>query len=368
MINPLCGESGQCFAPGYTSFLIFQVIYRLAVDITSIQSTLPAGVLIVASDPLSRLTTRLGFFIVEDFSMLPFSAAIEPLRMANRISDQALYDWSIISEQGAPVKASNESKIDVDYSINEAPGFDIVFICGGIDVEKKITPEILNWCQHLSSQHIIMGAICTGSLILAHAGLLKGYRCTIHWENMPGMQEAFPDTIISQELFVIDRDRLTCGGGIAPLDMMLTIIRENFGNTLAAEISEEYLCDRIRDQQDHQKIPLRHILGTSQPKLSEVVELMESNIEEPISLDELAGHVNLSRRQLERLFRKHLNCVPTRYYLEIRLRRARQLLHQTNQSIVEIALACGFVSAPHFSKCYRDLFKVPPREDRRRHE
>lgn len=300
--------------------------------------------------------------------MFALTSAIEPLRMANQLSNQSLYDWSIISAQGLPVRASNKVAIEATCSIESAPKFDLVFICGGINIENRITPELLDWCQQLSNQSIALGGICTGAFVLAQAGLLKGYRCTIHWENTPGMQEAFPDLIVSHNLFVIDRDRLTSSGGVAPLDMMLTIIRETHGMALASEISDEYLCDRIRDQRDHQRTPLRHRLGTSQPKLTEVVELMEANIEEPIPLDELAGHVHLSRRQLERLFRKYLNCVPTRYYLEVRLRRARQLLHHTSQSIVEIALACGFVSAPHFSKCYRDLFDLPPREDRKRNE
>ncbi len=182
---------------------------------------------------------------------------------------------------------------------------------------------------------------------------------------MASMREEFPRAIVSPDLFEIDRDRFTCSGGTAPLDMMLTLIRQHHGNDLAAAISEEFICERIRGPNDRQRIPLRHHLGTSQPKLVEAVALMESNLEEPISLDELAQHVGLSRRQLERLFQKYLQCVPTRYYLELRLRRARQLLLQTSKSIVDIAFTCGFVSAPHFSKCYRDFFGSPPRDERR---
>ena len=152
---------------------------------------------------------------------------------------------------------------------------------------------------------------------------------------------------------------------VGSLDMMLNLITQMHGRPLAAMVSEELICDRIRGRNDRQRIPLRLHLGTGQPKLEEAVALMEANLEEPMSLDELAGHVQLSRRQLERLFRKHLGCVPTRYYLELRLARARQLLLQTNLSIVDVAFACGFVSAPHFSKCYRDHFQIPPRDERR---
>ena len=159
---------------------------------------------------------------------------------------------------------------------------------------------------------------------MARAELLNGYRATIHWENLASLREQFPDTTVSSELFEIDRDRYTCSGGTAPLDMMLSVIAKRQGAGLAAAISEVFVCERIRDGNDRQRIPLRVLLGTSQPKLIEAVSLMEANIEEPMSLDELARHVVLSRRQLERLFQKYLQCVPTRYYLELRLERARQ--------------------------------------------
>ena len=201
-----------------------------------------------------------------------------------------------------------------------------------------------------------LGALCTGSYLLARAELLNGYRCTIHWENLASLREEYPRLIISSELFEVDRDRYTCSGGTAPLDMMLHLIARQQDQPLAAAISEEFLCERIRGRHDRQRIPLRLRLGTSQPKLIEAVALMEANLEEPMSPDELALHVGLSRRQLERLFQKYLSCVPTRYYLELRLARARQLLLQTTMSIVDVAFACGFVSAPHFSKCYRDFF------------
>jgi transcriptional regulator GlxA family with amidase domain len=179
------------------------------------------------------------------------------------------------------------------------------------------------------------------------------------------MREAFPRVAVSYELFEIDRDRYTSAGGTAPLDMMLNLISQQIGADTATSISEAFACERIRGRHDRQRIPLQLRLGTSQPKLIEAVSIMESNIEEPISLDELARHVGVSRRQLERLFQKHLHCVPTRYYLELRLARARQLLLQTSISIVDVAFACGFVSAPHFSKCYRDYYGIPPREERR---
>ena len=296
--------------------------------------------------------------------MIAFSNALEPLRMANYLSNTELYQWSCISVNGEAVKASNALSLAVDLAISEISKLDLLFICGGLNINQASNKEILLWLRKLANRKIKLGALCTGSYLLARAGLLEGYRCTIHWENLASLREDFPQLVISSELFEIDRDRLTCSGGTAPMDMMLNLIGRQHGKTLAASISEEFTCERIRGRHDRQRMPLKLRLGTSQPRLIEAVSLMEANLEEPISPDELALHVGLSRRQLERLFQKYLSCVPTRYYLELRLHRARQLLLQTSMSIVDVAFASGFVSAPHFSKCYRDFFGFPPRDER----
>lgn len=309
--------------------------------------------------------TRYAFLLVSNYSLIAFASAVEPLRMANRLSGRELYTWRVVTLDGSAVHASNGMVVAVDGNADSALPADVLFVCGGVDIEQSVDANLLRWLRRAAHRKTAIGALCTGTYLLARAELLDGYRCTIHWENMATMREDFPRIIVSAELFEIDRDRLTCSGGTAPLDMMLTLIRRQHGPDLAAAISDEFICERIRGRNDRQRVPLRHHLGTSQPKLVEAVLLMESNIEEPIGLDELASHVGLSRRQLERLFQKHLQCVPTRYYLELRLRRARQLLLQTSKSIVEIAFSCGFVSAPHFSKCYRDFFGVPPRDERR---
>lgn len=316
-----------------------------------------------SSDDTAR-PIRLGFLLVPEYSMIAFASAIEPLRMANRLSKRELYQWTTYTVDGEPVAASNGLEIRPDAPISEAAGLNTLFVCSGLEVEHGCDRNTLSWLKKLGQQRMSFGALCTGSHILARAGLLDGYRCTIHWENIAGMREAFPRVVVSYELFEIDRDRYTSAGGTAPLDMMLNLIARQVGMETATAISEAFACERIRGRHDRQRIPLQLRLGTSQPKLIETVSIMESNIEEPISLDELARHVGVSRRQLERLFQKHLHCVPTRYYLELRLARARQLLLQTSISIVDVAFACGFVSAPHFSKCYRDYYGIPPREER----
>ncbi len=298
--------------------------------------------------------------------MLAFASAIEPLRMANQLAGQTLYQWQLIASSGDSVACSNGCHFTPHHDISTRIHYDAVIVCGGTNIHLINDDAALQWLRHLDKAGTTLGAICTGSFLLAKADLLGGYRCTIHWENMASAREQFPHLVISPELFEIDRDRYTCAGGTAPLDMMLTEIRNSHGAELANRISEQFMCERIRDQNDRQRVPLTQRIGASQPKLTEAVSLMEANIEEPMTLDELSHHVGLSRRQLERLFQRYLHCVPTRYYLELRLERARQLLLQTSMPIVDIALACGFISAPHFSKCYRETFSIPPRDERRR--
>lgn len=297
---------------------------------------------------------------------MAFTSAIEPLRMANQLSAQELYSWTLISSDGEAVTSSNGLSLSAAHSVQTRERYDAVFVCGGTGIHLIDDEPGLHWLRQLDKSGTILGAVCTGTYLLARAELLEGYRCTIHWENLAAAREQFPDLVISPELYEIDRNRYTCAGGTAPLDMMLTEIRHRHGSDLATRISEQFMCERIRDQNDRQRVPLTQRIGASQPKLSEAVSLMEANIEEPMTLDELSHHVGLSRRQLERLFQRYLHCVPTRYYLELRLERARQLLLQTSMPIVDIALACGFISAPHFSKCYRDTFSLPPRDERRR--
>ena len=168
--------------------------------------------------------------------------------------------------------------------------------------------------------------MCTGAHLLARAGLLNGHKCTIHWENLPGFVEEFPEIDVTADLFEVDRNRLTCSGGTAALDLMLHLIAARHGQELVSKISEQCLLDRIRQPHDHQRMPYRVRLGIHHPKLIGAIEMMEANVEEPLDQAMLARYVGLSRRQLERLFRKHLGARPAQYYLELRLERARHLL------------------------------------------
>jgi len=309
-------------------------------------------------------TIKVGFLMVPNFSMIAFSAAIEPLRVANRMSGETLFEWVIASPTDEAIRASNGVRIEVDSTLAELADCRLVFVCGGLDVQSHTDQNTLNVTRRLDRQGAVVGAICTGTYVLAAAGLLNETRCTIHWENIDGLAEEFPHLEITNELFEIYDNRVTCSGGTASLDMMLYLISQIHGQALAAQVSDQFIHDRIRDPSDRQRMELRSRLGVSHPKLLTVVGLMEANLEEPMSQTELAKEAALSTRQLERLFRKYLSTTPTRYYLNLRLARARHLLRQTSLSILSVALACGFVSASHFSKCYRETYGRTPRAER----
>ena len=307
---------------------------------------------------------QIGFLLLNEFSMIAFASALEPLRASNRQSNKQLFNWVIASPSGAVAKASNgvEVRADGDHAILQ--GCRMVFVCAGVNVRNNTDKNILNLVRRLDRNGAVIGAICTGTYVMAAAGLLDGRRCTIHWENIDGLSEEFPELEITNDLFEVDGTRVTCSGGTASLDMMLNLITQAHGAALAAEVSDQFIHDRIREPSDRQRMELRSRLGVSHPKLLSVVKTMEDNLEEPLAQTEIARMTKLSTRQLERLFRKYLNTTPTRYYLNLRLARARHLLRQTSMSILSVALACGFVSASHFSKCYRECYGCTPRAER----
>ena len=306
-----------------------------------------------------------GFLLVPEFSMLAFASALEPLRAANRARGRRLYDWCLFSEDGGPVRSSSGVEVVCHASLDAAPRLNTAIVASGRptypDMESR---PVSAWLRRQARQGVRLGALSTGTYALARAGLLDGYRVTLHWQHIAAFAEDYPHIDVTDELFEIDRNRITCSGGEAALDMMLALIALDHGRALATQVAENFIHERIRENSDPQRMALRTRLGISHPKLLSVIATMEDNLEEPLPRADLAERVGLSARQLERLFRKYLGRTPTRYYLELRLYRARTLLYQTSMSILDVALACGFVSASHFSKCYREFFARTPRQER----
>ena len=320
---------------------------------------------VVAESPEAYETMHIGFLLMPEYTLSTFSNAVSVLRMANRLSDKELYRYSVFSLDGESVVSSAGLELKLDGSLKSVDDMQVLIVCGGYNIKDHCTRETLEALRVMDKKNIPLGGICTGSYVLASAGLLDGYRSTIHWENIASMREQFPKLNISSSLFVIDRDRYTCSGGISSIDLMLNLVASIHGHQLVQQISEQFTCDRVRTEKDPQRAPLQYLMGASQPRLVDAVTLMEANIEEPLSLDEVAEYVGISRRQLERLFNRYLHCAPSRYYLELRLSRARLLLLQTSIPVIDVAISCGFSTAPHFSKCYSDLYGKPPSSERR---
>jgi len=298
------------------------------------------------------------------FSMLPFAAALEPLRQANRVSRKPLYSWRLVSGSGEPVTASNGVVIGVDGGLEDVARDARIAVCTGFNVDRASSKPVLTWLRKQARRGVGIGALCTGSYVLAKAGLLDGKRCTIHWENHASFLEEFPEVELSNLLYCIEDGVFSCAGGTSAVDMMLHMIVEEHGADLGSLIADTMVHTPVRGDADEQRLSVPARIGVRHPKLISIIQKMERSTEEPISPSELAKSVSMSTRQLERLFRRYLNRSPKRYYMELRLEKARNLLLQTDMSVINVALACGFTSPSHFSKCYRGHFNRTPYRER----
>ncbi len=306
-----------------------------------------------------------GFLVVPDFSLMTYASAIEMLRMANQVNEAVLYSWDVLTPNNQLISASCGLEIAPSKNKEEVANYSALFVSGGINIRRAWSPDLAEWLRHIAKSRIALAGLSTGSYLLAKSGLLDGYRATVHWDSLSSMREEFPQLQLTDDVYEIDRDRFTCAGGASTMDLMLHLIGLEFGKATARSVSDLFLLERIRTESDRQRIPLRHQIGTGQPKLYSAVVLMEANIEEPLTTEELAGYVNITRRQLERLFNKHLKCTPMEYYRSIRLANAKRLLRHTEMPVLEVAMVCGFNSASHFSRCYKEAYSRPPIADRR---
>jgi transcriptional regulator GlxA family with amidase domain len=309
-------------------------------------------------------TRRFVFLLLDRFTMISFAGAIEPLRIANRMLGREAYRWVLAGENGKEAICSNGASFRLDMGLEEIDREDTVLVCGGMDVQSATTRPILNWLRREARRGVPIGGICTGSYTMAKAGLLDGKKATIHWENQDSFLEEFEDVRMTKSVFVVDGNRMTTAGGTASLDLMLKIIAQDHGEDIANSVADQLIYNAIRTDQDTQRLSIPTRIGVRHPKLSQVIQIMEGNIEDPISPATLAEEVAMSTRQLERLFRRYLNRSPKRYYMELRLQKARNLLMQTDMSVINVALACGFASPSHFSKCYRAHYQTTPYRER----
>ena len=303
---------------------------------------------------------RFVFVLIENFTLLSFSSALDALRIANRMSGKKLYDWIFIGENEEFVSCSAGTQFKLDNSLIELHRDDTILLCGGTSIQESTTRKLLGWLRREARRGLIIGGLCTAAYPMAKAGLLDDKKATIHWENQDSFAEEFLEVELTKTVFVCDGNRYTTAGGTSSIDLLLKIIADEHGEELANAVADQMIYSSIRTDQDTQRLSVPTRIGVRHPKLSKVIQMMEINIEEPISPSILAKDVGMSTRQLERLFRRYLDRSPKRYYMELRLQKARNLLMQTDMSVINVALACGFASPSHFSKCYRAHYDTTP--------
>ena len=310
---------------------------------------------------------RFVFVLIENFTLLSFSSALDALRIANRMSGKKLYDWIFIGENEEFVSCSAGTQFKLDNSLIELHRDDTILLCGGTSIQESTTRKLIGWLRREARRGLIIGGLCTAAYPMAKAGLLDEKKATIHWENQDSFAEEFLEVELTKTVFVCDGNRYTTAGGTSSIDLLLKIIADDHGEELANAVADQMIYSSIRTDQDTQRLSVPTRIGVRHPKLSKVIQMMEINIEEPISPSILAKDVGMSTRQLERLFRRYLDRSPKRYYMELRLQKARNLLMQTDMSVINVALACGFASPSHFSKCYRAHYDTTPYRERGSH-
>ena len=310
---------------------------------------------------------RFVFVLIENFTLLSFSSALDALRIANRMSGKKLYDWTFIGENEEFVSCSAGTQFKLDNTLVELHRDDTILLCGGTAIQESTTKKLIGWLRREARRGLIIGGLCTAAYPMAKAGLLDDKKATIHWENQDSFAEEFLEVELTKTVFVCDGNRYTTAGGTSSIDLLLKIIADEHGEELANAVADQMIYSSIRTDQDTQRLSVPTRIGVRHPKLSKVIQMMEINIEEPISPSILAKDVGMSTRQLERLFRRYLDRSPKRYYMELRLQKARNLLMQTDMSVINVALACGFASPSHFSKCYRAHYDTTPYRERGSH-
>jgi transcriptional regulator GlxA family with amidase domain len=308
---------------------------------------------------------RVAVILVPGFALMSFASVIEPVRGANRLSGAKFYEWELFAPEGGMVESNSGITVAAaPVSALEQNPFDLVVVCAASHAEQRRFRAVEEVLRRLARRNVALAAVSTGSFVLARAGLLTDRRCTVHWDYADSFAEAFPDIALCNDLFVVDGSILTCAGATAALDMMLQLIGAHHGQDLARQISGQFLHGGIRAAADDQRRMLLG-MGVTNSVVQKAVSLMEAAIEEPVPLSELTQRTGVSQRQLERLCKRYLGATPAQYYVQLRLERARRMLRQTDMSVAEVAIACGFVSLSHFAKVYRRHYGLSPREDRK---
>ncbi len=320
----------------------------------------------VTNTPQNSSSFSIGVLLLDGFNAMALQAFLDPFRSANYLRSQTLYRWSFAGVDGETVTASNGLQVSgLDNTSDAGDRFDLVVVNSSWGPERFARSPVLGWLRNCARNNAALGGLDTGAFVLAYAGVLEGRRAAVHYEHIAAFREVFPDIEMGEDLFVMDRGRLTCCGGLASADLALEIIRLQQGLELANGAGRYIFHERLRRGDEGQLPATREPVGYSVPgKLRDAIIAMERALEQPMSIVDIADRVGLSQRQLERLFHAHTGVSPVRYYVDIRLDRARGLITQTELPILSVAMACGFSNAPQFTRTYKKRFGLTPSRDR----
>ncbi|MBT4890974.1 MAG: GlxA family transcriptional regulator, partial [Rhodospirillales bacterium] len=318
----------------------------------------------MASNSQKDETVRMSFVLIPRFNMMALTSTIEPMRVANYLTGKILFSWDFLSSEGGPVTSSNGMPLETIALTEPDRKIDRVFVCGSWDSEHYEDKALFAWLRRLDRIGVHLGAMDIGTYILARAGLMGGYRAAILWYCSHAFAEAFPDTIVEEMLYVTDRKRSTIAGGAAGMDMMLDDISRRHTPQFAHEIAEHIIHHQVRGPETLQRTLPDTQFEIMHPSVRKAITMMYRNVEEPLSIPEVAEHVNISQRKMERLFQKHVGRSAIAHYRLLRLQHARVMLTNTNLSIREISVACGYLSLSHFAKSFAEQYGRRPRDCR----
>lgn len=309
---------------------------------------------------------RIGLLLTEGFSLMSYASFIEPFRAANVLTDRELYRWTHLSWGASGARASNGVTLIVDAVAPHMIDCDMLFVFAAGNPAAFDDQACFAWLRSLARHGVSIGGVSGGPYLLARAGLLGGRRATIHWEHAASLKDEFPQLALESGLYTIDGDRLTCAGGTASFDLALAIIERGHGVALRRKVAEWFVGVGQRGPDIAQRANLAERYGTTNPRLIAMLSAMEDALEEPLPRTDLAARTGISLRHLERLCATHLGEGVAETYLAVRLERAAELLRSSAFPVSEVGLLCGFRSAAHFTRRFRQRFGVPPSQVRPR--
>jgi transcriptional regulator GlxA family with amidase domain len=298
--------------------------------------------------------------------MMAFSAVLEPLRAANAIASNKLYDWVVVGPDGDTVLASNGIAIAPDFAAANAPVVDYIVVCSGGDADRLAAKKPLSWIRRNLRLGAHIGSVADGAFYLARAGLLDGYACTLHWQSQPAFAEAFPHIELARRVFIIDRSRFTSAGGIGAFDMMLEVIGSHHGDALSRRVAEWFVHDRIRADADRERLQLRLRTGIRDDLVLAAVALMENERDRTRSVSAIARELKVSMPRLARAFEEEFGTGPGQYLRSMRMERARHLLAHSAMPVRDVGLVCGYASFSSFVRAFKIVHGETPGRLRRK--